>query len=124
MALDAAHHRLFVGCRNGQIVIFDKENGKELQALPIDEGVDDLAFDPDSKRIYAASGGTGGSVAVYEETDPDNYKSLGKLTTEPGARDARLVPQQGRYFLAVPQTDNTEAKILVFATVGERVPRK
>jgi DNA-binding beta-propeller fold protein YncE len=114
LALDEAHHRLFVGCRNGQIVIFDSESGKELQALPIGEGVDDLAFDPVSKHVYAASGGAGGSVAVFEETDPDNYESLGKLTTEPGARDARLVPQQGRYFLAVPQTDNTEAKILVF----------
>jgi DNA-binding beta-propeller fold protein YncE len=124
MAFDQAHHRLFVGCRNGQIVIFDTESGKELQALPINEGVDDLAFDPVGKRIYAASGGAGGAVDVFEETDPDHYKSLGKVPTEPGAREGRLVPERGRYFVAVPQRENTEAEILVFETVGERVRRR
>ena len=114
MALDEAHHRLFAGCRNGQIVIFDTESGKELQALPIDEGVDELTFDPDSEGIYAASGGAGGSVAVYEETKPDNYKFLGKVLTKPGAREGRLVPERGQYFLAVPQSEKTEAEILVY----------
>ncbi len=113
-ALDEAHHRLFVGCRNGQIVIFDTGSGKELQALPINEGVDDLAFDPVSKRIYAASGGAGGSVDVYEQTDPDHYKFLGKIPSEPGAREGRLVPERGRYFVAVPQHENTDAEILVY----------
>jgi len=115
LAFDEDHHRLFVGCRNGQIVIFDTGSGKELQALPIGEGVDDLAFDPVSKRIYAASGGASGSVDVYEQTDPDHYKPLGKVATEPGAREALLV--RDRYFVAVPQTEKTEAEILVFAKV-------
>jgi hypothetical protein len=34
MAIDEAHHLLFVSCRNGQIVIFDT---KELEALPLVE---------------------------------------------------------------------------------------
>src|SRR5438477_11497814 len=34
MALDEANHRLFVACRSGQIVVFDRASGKELQALP------------------------------------------------------------------------------------------
>src|SRR5579863_6803931 len=42
MALDEKSHRLFVGCRSGQIVVMDTETGKELQTLPIDQGVDDL----------------------------------------------------------------------------------
>jgi DNA-binding beta-propeller fold protein YncE len=32
MALDEAHHRLFVGCRNGQIVIVDTGSGKRFQS--------------------------------------------------------------------------------------------
>jgi DNA-binding beta-propeller fold protein YncE len=75
-ALDEANHRLFVACRSGQIVVFDTETGKELQALPIGapgkgDGawVDDLAFDSNTKRLYAACGGTG-TVDVYEQTDP------------------------------------------------------
>src|SRR6202521_3198838 len=71
MALDESVHRLFVGCRSGAIVVFDSQTGKELQALPVGKGVDDLMFDPASKRIYAASGGTG-AVDVHKENDPDH----------------------------------------------------
>lgn len=42
LALDEPNHRLFVGCRSGHIVVFDTATGKELQALPINQGVDDL----------------------------------------------------------------------------------
>ncbi|MGH9433877.1 MAG: YncE family protein, partial [Terriglobia bacterium] len=65
MAFDEPAHRLFVGCRSGEIVVFDTETGKELRALPIGKGVDDLVFDPASKRIYASCGGGAGSVDVY-----------------------------------------------------------
>jgi DNA-binding beta-propeller fold protein YncE len=58
-ALDEPHHRLFVACRSGQIVVFDTETGKELQALPIGEWADDLVFDPIRKRLYAACGASG-----------------------------------------------------------------
>src|SRR5258708_34407595 len=57
VALDEKNHRLFVGCRSGQIVIFDTTTGKELQALPINGGVDDLTYDASTKRLYANCGG-------------------------------------------------------------------
>jgi DNA-binding beta-propeller fold protein YncE len=37
IALDEDHQRLFVGCRSGQVVVFDAGTGKELQALAIPE---------------------------------------------------------------------------------------
>src|SRR6266853_4126507 len=52
MALDEANHRLFIACRGGQIVVMDTQTGKEIAALPITKGVDDLTYDPGSKRIY------------------------------------------------------------------------
>ena len=64
MALDESAHRLFVGCRSGAIVVFDSQSGKELQSVPVGKGVDDLMFDPASKRIYATSGGTGSGRCV------------------------------------------------------------
>ena len=114
MALDEANHRLFVACRSGQIVVLDTETGKELQALPIAQGVDDLVFDPASKRIYAACGAGEGSVDVYEERDPDHYESIGKIPSGPLGRTARLVPELKRYFVAVPQHGSAEAEILVY----------
>jgi DNA-binding beta-propeller fold protein YncE len=114
LALDEPHHRLFAGCRSGQIVVFDTENGKELQALPINQGIDDLDFDAKSKRLYAACPGGDGSVDVYEQTDPDHYKSLGQVPTGPGARTGDLVLELNRYFVAVPQHESTNAKVLEF----------
>src|SRR5258705_80644 len=111
LALDEANHRLFVGCRTGQIVVFDTETGKELQALPINQDIDDLAFDPKGKRLYAACPAGAGSIDVYKETDPDHYESLGQVPTGPGARTGEWEPKLQRYFVAVPQHEGTNAEV-------------
>jgi sugar lactone lactonase YvrE len=113
MALDESVHRLFVGCRSGAIVVFDSQTGKELQALPVGKGVDDLMFDPASKRIYAASGGTG-AVDVYKETDPDHYQSLGHVPSGPGAKTGLFVPQLNRIFIPVPPRGTTPGEVYVY----------
>lgn len=113
MALDEPAHRLFVGCRSGAIVVFDTQSGKELQALPVGKGVDDLMFDPASKRIYATSGGTG-QVDVYKETDPDHYQSLGNIPSGPGAKTGLLAPQLARLFVAVPPRGTTPGEVYVY----------
>ncbi|HEV2176452.1 MAG TPA: hypothetical protein VGW33_04515 [Terriglobia bacterium] len=111
MAFDEAHHRLFVGCRSGAIVVFNTETGKELDSLPIVKGVDDMVYDAASHRIYASGDG---AVDVYEETDPDHYKMLGKVTTGQGAKTSRLVPELHRFFVAVPQHGSAPAEILEY----------
>jgi len=113
MALDESAHRLFVGCRSGAIVVFDTQSGKELQALPVGKGVDDLMFDPASKRIYATSGGAG-QVDVYKETDPDHYRSLGSIPSGPGAKTGLLVAQLSRLFVAVPPRGATPGEVYVY----------
>jgi DNA-binding beta-propeller fold protein YncE len=111
MALDEAHHRLFIGCRSGHIVVFNTETGKQLQALPMDKGVDDVVFDAASGRIYASCDG---AVNVYRETDPDHYQSLGKVPSGPGGRTSSLSPELHRYFVAVPAHDALPAEILTY----------
>lgn len=114
LALDEPHHRLFVGCRSGHIIVFDTATGKELQALPINQGVDDLNFDIKAKRLYAACPAGDGSIDVYKQSDPDHYMSLGQVPSGPGARTAELVSTLGRYYVAVPQHDATNAQILEY----------
>ena len=114
MAYDEANQRLFVGCRGGQIVVFDTQTGKELQALKIAEGIDDLHFDPHSKLLFAACGAGSGSVDIYRQVDADHYESAGQLPSSPGTRNGRFVPELSRYFLAVPQHDNASAEIRVY----------
>jgi hypothetical protein len=94
-------------------VVFDSQNGKELQALPVGKGVDDLMFDTASKRIYATSGGTG-AVDVYKEADPDHYQSLGNIPSGPGAKTGLLVPKLARLFVAVPPKGTTPGEVYVY----------
>jgi hypothetical protein len=91
--------------------VLNTETGKEVTALPMTKGVDDLTYDPAQRRIYAAGDG---SADVYEQMDRDSYKLLGKVPTGPVGRTARLVPELNRYFVAVPQHGTTSAEILVF----------
>ncbi len=101
MALDEFRQRLFVGCRSGQIVVLDSNTGKELQALPIASGIDDLTYDPATRRIYAAANGV---IDVFEQADLDHYVSKEATVTGANGRTAKLVPQLNRLFVAVPST--------------------
>jgi DNA-binding beta-propeller fold protein YncE len=113
MALDEPAHRLFVGCRVGQLVVIDTQTGKELQALKIGPRADDLAFDVASKRIYAISGGEG-AVDVYRESSPDHYEMLGKVTSAPGAKTGLWVPELKRLFVAAPAQGTVSGAVRVY----------
>ena len=113
VAIDEEHHRLFVACRDGKLLVMNSDSGKVLQVLPIATGVDDMTYDPASKRIYVACGE--GFVNVYREETPDRYESLGTIPTGPLGKTGLLVPSMHQYFVAVPPHGKTAAVILVYA---------
>ena len=113
VAIDESHHRLFVACRDGNLVVMDSDTGKVLQTLPISTGVDDLVYDPATQRIYVACGE--GFVNVYHQIDADHYKSIGKIPTGPLGKTGLLVPELKKYFVAVPPHGAATAEVLVFA---------
>lgn len=113
-ALDEADQRLFIGCRSGEISVFDTQTGKEIQGLTIDKGIDDLSFDPQNKRIYASCGAGEGSVYVYHQSSADQYELLGKVTTAPGARNSRYIASLHELYVSVPSRQGSAAEILVF----------
>jgi hypothetical protein len=119
MALDEAHQRLFVGCRSGHIVVFDTNTGKELQAFPITKGIDDLTFDPPTKRLYAIGGGV---VDVFQQVDADHYRAMGNVPTGEQAKTGRLVPEINRYFAAVP-SGTAAASIRVLQPLNIAIPK-
>jgi DNA-binding beta-propeller fold protein YncE len=114
LALDEANHRLFVACRSGHIVVFDTETGEELQALTIAKGVDDLVFDPESKRLYASCGEGSGEVDVFQEKDRNHYQRLGQVPSGPGGKTALLVPSLKKYFVSVPAHEANPAQVYVY----------
>jgi DNA-binding beta-propeller fold protein YncE len=113
IALDEANHRLFVGCRNGKLVVFDTENGKPVATLPISAGADDMTYDPVRKRLYVPC--AEGFVDVFEQSDPNHYRQIGKIPTGPMGKTGILVSSLNRYYVAVPQHGTTDAEILAFA---------
>jgi hypothetical protein len=120
MALDEQRQRLFIGCRSGQIVVLDSNTGKELQTLPIGQGVDDLIYDPTTRRLYAS---TDGAVDVFEQTDLDHYVSRGSVASGPHGRTERLAPELNRLFVAVPQSGEQNARVLVYEPINTPAPR-
>jgi DNA-binding beta-propeller fold protein YncE len=115
MALDEQRQRLFIGCRSGQIVVLDSNTGKELQALPIHKGVDDLTYDPVSRRLYAS---TDGFMDIFQQSDLNHYPSLGSVPTGASGRTSRLVPELNRLYVAVPQAPPASARIIVFEPIN------
>lgn len=114
MALDEASHRLFVACRSGELVVFDTRTGKELKALPIGKGVDDLIFDRSSKRLYAACGAGEGTIAVYHEDGPNHYTLLGNVPTGPHGKNIVLVPRMHRLFITIPPEGTAPGEVYAY----------
>lgn len=115
MALDAAHHRLFVACRGGQLVVFNTQTGKEIKSMPIGKDVDDASFNPQTGRIYAQCGEPG-ATWVYREESPDRYKMLGEVREGYKAKNSAVVPGLHRYFVLVPPAGKSPGHIDEFAT--------
>lgn len=113
-AMDEVNQILFIGCRSGEISLFNVKTGKEIQGLPIAKGIDDLTFDPEGKRLYASCGAGEGSVYVFQQKSGDNYESLGEVPSGPGARNSRYIASLHQLYVSVPAHQGIPAEILVF----------
>jgi DNA-binding beta-propeller fold protein YncE len=116
MVLDESNHRLFLaGRKPGVFGVVDTTSGKEIVTLPAADGVDDMSYDPLTKRIYVAC--ADGFVNVYQQIDADHYEALGRAPTGNRGKIGVLVPELHRYYVATSKKDATPAKILVFQTL-------
>ena len=98
MAIDPANHRLFLGCHNKFMVMMDSTTGRVVATVPIGQGVDANAFDPDTRLAFASCGD--GTVTVAKEETPDTLTVVQTLATERGARTMALDPKTHRIYLA------------------------
>lgn len=60
LVMDIERHRIFSSCRgeNPVMVMLDNRNGKVLASVSLDPGVDQTAYDPGTRLIFNASGGS------------------------------------------------------------------
>ena len=88
LAIDTAHKRLFVGCRNQLMAMVDYTNGKVVATLPIGKGDDANRFDPATGLAFASCGD--GTITVAHEDSPDHLTVVQTIQTKPGARTMAL----------------------------------
>jgi YVTN family beta-propeller protein len=99
MAIDLAHHRLFLGCGGSKtMAMLDSTSGKVVGSVPIGDGVDANAFDPGTQLAFASCGE--GTVTIAHEDSPDQLTVVQTLKTERGARTMALDPRTHRIYLA------------------------
>jgi hypothetical protein len=111
LALDSAHHRLFVGCRMyatqadwwqpGKMLVMDTDSGRTIVGLDAGRGADEMFFDPASQRIY--SQGYEGIANIWKELDPDHYEPIGAIQGGVHGKTSLLVPELNRYYVAVSE---------------------
>lgn len=115
MALDEAHHRLFIGCRApARMLVLDTETGKPAAAVEIVGDTDDLFYDAGKARVYVIGGG--GFVDAFEQKDADHYNRIARIATAAGARTGLFVSEWGQLFVAVPRRGEQISKILIYET--------
>ena len=102
MALDAAHHRLFVGCHNKLLVMLESTTGKVVATAPIGAGVDACAFDDAAQLVFASCGDGTTTIAKVEG---HKLNVVQTLPTERGARTMALDPATHRIYLATAKFD-------------------
>ena len=86
MAIDLPTHRLFVGCA-GKLIEMDATSGRVISTANTAPNVVQIAYDPELKRVYCASGD--GIMSVIQMKG-DGLISLGDVATQKGAHSVAV----------------------------------
>src|SRR6516162_11373090 len=113
MALDEAHHRLFVGTRTPpRLLVFDTESGKEIASGEIAGNSDDLFYDSARDRVYVLT--SQGALDIFQLRDPYHYDHVARLPTPPQMQTGLFVPEWGKLYGAAPSQGDQPAEIQVY----------
>src|SRR6202521_1728389 len=112
LALDASHHRLFLGSRKPpMLIVFDTESGKQITQLDSVPSIDGVWYDATRKRVYVTGNGF---IAVYDQKGADDYTPMVKITSETDSQPSLWVPQFDRMYISVARAGSRNAEILVY----------
>ncbi len=114
IAFSASDERLFIGCRQKPcILVMDSRTGKELTTVAIPGGVDDVHYDPKTKRIFASCGE---KSLIAIEKKGEKYEMISSCTTPALAKTCAYSPELNKIYLAVPkQKDTTGPEVRIYS---------
>jgi DNA-binding beta-propeller fold protein YncE len=88
LAIDREHHRLFSVCSNKYMVILNYESGAVVGTVPIGQGPDAAAFDPETHLAFSSNGD--GTLTVVRQENADKYTVIDSVKTQPRSRTMAL----------------------------------
>jgi len=114
LALDGRHRRLFTVCRSKVMGVVDPDHSRVVSTLPIGEGTDAAAFDPELQLAFSSNGRSGDLTIVHEDS-PAQFKVVQTLSTALGARTMALDAATHTLYLVTadmqpPPTDQTRGR--------------
>src|SRR5690348_6094385 len=116
LAMDISHRRLFSVCQNNTMAVTDADSGKPVASVPIGDGPDGAAFDPQRQLVFSSNGGSGTLTVVHEDS-ADHYSVLANVPTQKSARTLALAPGGDIYLSAAqfgprpkPSADNPRGR--------------
>ena len=113
MALDEAHHRLFVATWTpSRMLVFDTETGKEITAGETAGPSDDLFYDSRRGRVYVLTGA--GFLEVFQDRDHNHFDRVAHYVTPPHTQTGLFVPEWGKLFAAAQGQGAQSAEIRVY----------
>jgi len=99
LAMDTKKHKLFSVCDNKLMMISDAQKGAVVGKVPIGDGPDAAAFDPENGRIYSSNGGDANLTVVYDSAG--TYKVLETVKTQNKARTIAINTKTHHLYLPV-----------------------
>jgi hypothetical protein len=99
LALDAKNHILFSYLHqpSSTVVILNAKDGNIITTLPTGDGVDTVAFNPNTMEAISTNGQSG-SITVIKENSPTSFAVEQTLPTMRGARTMTLDTKTNRIF--------------------------
>ena len=89
LAMDQKTRRLFSVCGNKMMVVINADNGQVVGSVPIGQGADGAAFDPETGFALSTNGGDGTLTVVHEDS-PSKFSIVENVPTMRRARTIAL----------------------------------
>lgn len=98
LAFDPLTRRLFATC-DGILVVLNPDTGKVVTTLPTGSGVDAVAFDPETRLVFAS--GSDETMTIARVDSAEKLSLVQTLKTPARARTMTLDPKTHNLYLAV-----------------------
>jgi outer membrane protein assembly factor BamB len=96
LAMDVKHRILFSGC-DKKMAIVNADSGAVITTLPIGDGVDACAFDPETGNAFASC--RDGTMTVIHEDAADKFSVAETVATRRGSKTMTLDPKSHLCYL-------------------------